>query len=53
MKHNNIRYSTVRQPKYPNAADADYFTKKALEILSAILTGTGAITLMLFLVILA
>ena len=50
MKHTAIRYSSVRQPMYPNAADERYFTEKALEILTAIVTGTGAITLMLLLV---
>jgi len=53
MKHNPILHSPARQPLYPGAADTNYFTEKALEILAAILTGTGAVTAMLFLVIMA
>ena len=50
MKQTAIRHSTTRQPMYPNAADERYFTQKALEILTAVISGTGVITLMLFLV---
>ena len=56
MKHNphSIRSHAVRiQPAYPNAADANYFTGKALEILTGIASGFGVITAMVFLVILA
>lgn len=53
MKHKNIPYPAVRQPMYPGAADENYFAEKALEILTAVLTGTGAITAMLFLVTMA
>lgn len=49
MKHNNIPYS-IRQPMYPGAADSRYFREKALEILTAVLSGTGALTIMLILV---
>ena len=51
MKH--YVYSSNRQPMYPGAADANYFAKKALEILTALLSGAGALTLMLFLVTMA
>ena len=49
MKH--TVYS--RQPVYPNAADANYFASKALQILAAIVSGAGAMSIMVFLVILA
>ena len=53
MKHKHIHYAAVRQPMYPNAADESYFASKALEILAAILSATGAVTAMLFLVTMA
>ena len=49
MKQQFVPYS-VRQPMYPGAADPRYFKEKALEILTAVLSGTGAVTVMLFLV---
>ncbi len=48
MKHNTMPCRPIRQPLYPNAADTRYFTEKALEILGAILSGTGAISIMVF-----
>lgn len=53
MKHKNVRSTAIRQPAYPNAADASYFAEKALEILTAILSGTGVVTIMLLLVTMA
>ena len=53
MKHKNVCYTAVHQPIYPGAADERYFAEKALEILAAILSGTGALTVMLFLVTMA
>ena len=53
MKRNSVRYPSVRQPMYPGAADETYFAAKALEILTAVLSGTGAVTAMLFLVTMA
>ena len=53
MKHKNISYTANRQPMYPGAADSNYFAEKALEILAAVLSGTGAVTVMLFLVTMA
>lgn len=52
MKHRKT-YSSQRQPMYPNAAEPRYFQEKALEIFAAILSGTGALSAMLFLVTLA
>ena len=51
MKH--YTYSSHCQPMYPGAADANYFAEKALEILAAVLSGAGALTIMLFLVTMA
>ena len=53
MKQRPNYSSTVRQPMYPGAADEGYFARKALEILTALLSGTGAMTLMLLLVAMA
>ncbi len=52
MKHRtctNKRY----QPMYPNAAEPEYFARKALEILTAVVSGLGATAIMVFMVILA
>ena len=53
MKHTAISYSTLRQPMYPGAADERYFAEKAMEILAAILSGTGVLAVMLLLVTMA
>ena len=54
MKHRNMnRNLTVyhaRRPMYPNAADAGYFTRKALDILTAVVSSMGLITAMVVLV---
>lgn len=47
------RPTTVRQPAYPNAADDRYFAGKALDLLTAIVSGMGLVSAMLFLVTLA
>lgn len=53
MKHTaNSSTLTVcksRAPLYPGAADDRYFADKALDILTAIVSGMGLITAMLFL----
>lgn len=53
MKRRTVSSFPVRQPMYPNAADANYFAEKALEILTAVVSGTGAVTIMLLLVAMA
>lgn len=56
MKKNNVRYPhlTVHhyqpQPVHPNAADPGYFSEKALDILTAIVSGMGFACAMLFLI---
>lgn len=39
--------------RYPNAADANYFNRKALDVFTAIVSGMGMITAMAALVTLA
>ena len=51
MKH--TPYTHTHQPAYPNAADANYFATKALQILAAIASGAGVMSIMVFLVVLA
>ena len=57
MKTNYRTYENrTYRPKpvpYPNAADEQYFKTKALNILTAIVSGMGLISAMLFLVTLA
>ena len=54
MKHTN--YSSpmakvqTRAPRYPGAANDQYFAEKALNILTALVSGMGLVTAMLFLV---
>ena len=56
MKHRTNNYAASHysnQPIYPNAADTNYFTDKALEILAAVASGMGCLIGMVFLVIIA
>lgn len=55
MKHLNQKYPHLRvidpkQPIYPNAADNRYFAQKALDVMTALVSGVGFVTAMLFLV---
>ena len=38
-----------REPAYPNAADRRYFVEKAVNIVTAILSGIGFVSAMVFL----
>ena len=49
MKQAVMTHPSIRQPMYPGAADDNYFTAKALDILTAIVSGMGMITAILFL----
>ena len=53
MKYTNhsstITMHKPRSPMYPGAADDNYFTATALDILTAIVSGLGMITAILFL----
>lgn len=57
MKHMNSRRNLTvykpRRPVYPNAADDRYFAGKALNILTAVVSGMGLVSAMLFLVTLS
>lgn len=57
MKHKkrNPKLSIYKptQPAYPNAADNNYFAAKALNIVTAIVSGMGFVSAMLFLVTMA
>ena len=41
------------QPAYPNAADSEYYAGKALNVMTAIVSGLGFVSAMLFLVTMA
>lgn len=58
MKKNNKRYRHLSvykpvEPAYPNAADSSYFAGKALNIMTAIVSGMGFVSAMVFLVTMA
>ena len=50
---NPYNRNTQRPVPYPNAADDRYFKSKALDLLTAIVSGMGLVSAMLFLVTLA
>ena len=52
-KYNHLSLFKPQQPIYPNAADNHYFAQKALDVMTAIVSGIGFTTAMLFLVTLA
>ena len=39
-----------KEPRYPNAADHNYFARKALDVMTAIASGFGLFSAMIFLV---
>lgn len=43
----------TQQPAYPNAADPQYYRQKALDIVTAIISGMGFVSAMVFLVTMA
>lgn len=49
-KHPHLRILETEQPRYPNAADRRYFERKALDIMTAIASGFGLFSAMIFLV---
>ena len=40
----------TKEPRYPNAADHNYFARKALDVMTAIASGFGLFSAMIFLV---
>ena len=53
QSHSHLTVYKPRQPRYPGAAEDSYFTAKALDILTAVVSGMGLVTAMLFLVTLS
>lgn len=51
--HSHLTIYRPRQPIYPGAADDSYFSAKALDILTALISGMGLVSAMLFLVTLS
>lgn len=49
-KNTNLTAYRGRQPTYPNAADKNYINRKLLDIATAIVSGMGFITAMVFLI---
>lgn len=53
-KHSrNIYLVETKAPRYPNAADSSYYIRKAVDVATAIISGIGLVSIMLFLVVLA
>ena len=46
----HLRIVETREPKYPNAADHNYFARKARDVMTAIASGFGLFSAMIFLV---
>lgn len=52
-RHSHLTVYKPTQPAYPNAADNRYFAAKALNVMTAIVSGMGFVSAMLFLVTMA
>ena len=52
-KRTNLTLYKPSKPAYPNAADPSYFASKALNIMTALVSGMGFVSAMLFLVTMA
>lgn len=52
-KYRHLTVYKPGQPAYPNAADSNYFAGKALNVMTAIVSGMGFISAMVFLVTMA
>ena len=48
--YSHLRIVETKAPRYPNAADHTYFQRKALDVLTAIISGFGLFSAMIFLV---
>ena len=48
--YSHLRVVETRPPRYPNAADHNYFARKALDVMTAIASGFGLFSAMIFLV---
>lgn len=52
-KNSHLSVYKPSQPAYPNAADNSYFAEKALNVITAIVSGLGFVSAMLFLATMA
>lgn len=52
-KYPHLRIVNPSRPVYPNAADNNYFARKALDVMTAIVSGIGFASAMVFLVTMA
>ena len=54
MKHKknykHLKVVNSKQPMYPNAADHNYFARKAVDVMTALASGFGLFSAMIFLV---
>ena len=50
---NNLKLYKASAPMYPNAADTNYIARKLLDIATALVSGMGLVTAMIFLITLA
>ena len=48
--YSHLHIVEPREPRYPNAADHNYFARKALDVMTAIASGFGLFSAMIFLV---
>ena len=48
--YHHLRIVSTRKPLYPNAADHNYFARKALDVVTGIVSGFGLFSAMIFLV---
>ena len=49
-KYPHLKLVEPKAPRYPSAADHNYFTRKALDVMTAIASGFGLFSAMIFLV---
>lgn len=49
-KYSHLRIVKPQQPMYPNAADHRYFARKALDVMTAIVSCMGFVSAMIFLI---
>ena len=52
-QYHHLKVIRLYQPMYPNAADPNYFKQKALDVMTAIVSGLGFASAMVFLVTMA
>lgn len=48
--YSHLRIVEPKGPRYPNAADHTYFRRKALDVMTALASGFGLFTAVIFLV---